>query len=279
MTKQTKAERKAAAKAKAEAATLTPAEASAVAQVNTDAQASASDNAPEPEQSKSVEEKPISHQPQPTVSNRNTSNLLARIAEWGLRAQDVMEEFHKLAFEVLETVKETRNATPAMHLQNAMPKGLRKRAFAVWLRTYSPINLTKEDEKTGNFTECSLHKPGDKFFRDFDLDGAKANPFGEDKEEVKALDPSNWSMSKDMVNKMTGLAKSILGEGKRKLGIPLADAKRKLGNLLGDYHALVQGKRAGPIEDKTMALINRARAYTPQPTEAATATPETAKAA
>ena len=186
--------------------------------------------------------------------------LEERITEWGRAAQSVQDDFHPLALDVLKRVFETRNATIALQLQNAMPKILRKREFAAWLATYSPIKLSQEHNETSNFLKCELREEGkDKLYRPFDIEKAEANPFFMKKEEVKALDPSKYDVVKDLVQKMTGLAKTILGTDEKAKpladGISLGEAKGKLAELRKTHTILHNGKIAEALDGKTSKLV------------------------
>lgn len=190
--------------------------------------------------------------------------LEEEIKEWGRAAQAVQDDFHPLAIKVLERVMETRNATIALQLQNAMPKILRKREFAAWLATYSPIKLSQEGKETSDFAKCELRpETGDKLYRPFDIEGAKANPFFMKKEEVKALDPGKMDIAKMILTQITSLANSMLGGEKAKPladGTSIGEAKSKLAQLNKSYNMLHNGKMVDAMPGKTQQLVKDALA-------------------
>ena len=231
--------------------------------------------------------KPImSSVPQSTETPNNVSSITPQlggsnggptieeeIKEWGLRAQSVEDDFHPLAIKVLKRVMETQNATIALQLQNAMPRILRKREFAAWLATYSPINLRDEDAKTSNFKTCRLRKEGGeefsdkKLYRPFDIEKAMANPFFMKKEEVKALDPSKLDMVKTLVQSMTSTAKSILGVEKAKplaAGVSVEEAKTSLKGMQSMHTVLQNASMATALPGSTSQLVKDALAFVPQ---------------
>lgn len=202
------------------------------------------------------------------VANLGGSNggptLEERITEWGRAAQSVQDDFHPLAIDVLKRVFETRNATIALQLQNAMPKILRKREFAAWLATYSPIKLSQESNETSNFAKCELRDEKDKLYRPFDIEKAEANPFFMKKEEVKALDPSKIDIVKQLITSMTSLAKTILATDEKAKpladGVTLGEAKGKLSELRKTHTILENGKIANALDGKTADLVKQALA-------------------
>lgn len=77
------------------------------------------------------------------------------------------------------------DCSAAARLVDAMPKSARRSAVIDHFGDYSPIRVVK-DAKTGNM-RANLRKPEDKLYRDYNLDGVRANNWFEraslDKEE------------------------------------------------------------------------------------------------
>lgn len=201
---------------------------------------------------------------EPVLGGSNGGPTLEEeIKEWGRRAQGVQDDFHPLCIRVLERVMETQNATIAKQLQNAMPKILRKREFASWLANVSPIRLYNEDNSTSNFRDCELRKPEDKFYRAFDIEKAKAEPFFEKKEEVKALDPSKMDLARTLMTPIQTLLKAILGEEGGKTiapGSSHAETLAKLNEHVGAYKALAHIKKVPEMGQKVKDRVKEAQA-------------------
>lgn len=218
-----------------------------------------------------------SPEPVPNLGGSNGGPTLEEeVKEWGRMAQQVEDDFHPLAIKVLKRVMETRNATIALQLQNAMPRILRKREFAAWLAMYSPINLRDEDAKTSNFKTCRLRvKDGTEFsdkklYREFDIEKATANPFFMKREEVKALDPSKLDMVKTLVQSMSSTAKSILGMEKAKplaAGVSLEEAQTKLKGMQSMHTVLQNASMADALPGSTSQLVKDALAFVPETEE------------
>lgn len=220
----------------------------------------------------------VSHITPVSQGGNGGPTLEEEVKEWGLRAQAVEDDFHPLAVKVLKRVMETQNATIALQLQNAMPRILRKREFAAWLATYSPINLRDEDAKTSNFKTCRLRKKdGDEFsdkklYREWDIEKAMANPFFMKKEEVKALDPSKLDMVKTLVQSMTSTAKSILGVEKAKplaSGVSIDEAKASLKGMQSMHTVLENASMAPALAGTAKQLVKDALNFEPAEEQAA----------
>jgi len=93
-------------------------------------------------------------------------------------------ELHALACECIEHAATFRDLRPLLAFQNAMPKSLRKVAFAAWVQAMGPVDWAKRD-KDDNCTGIKLAVQGSKNDKDWNIEGARKVSFFDVQEAVK----------------------------------------------------------------------------------------------
>ncbi len=78
---------------------------------------------------------------------------------------------HNTIIAILEHAQAHNDCTRALALVMAMPKSMKRTAVINSFADYSPIGMNVKGGKVG------FHKEGGKAFREFDIDGYRANPW------------------------------------------------------------------------------------------------------
>jgi hypothetical protein len=203
-----------------------------------------------------------------TVAGSNGGpTIMEEIAEWKLRADGVIADFKPLAIKAFQHAMPPSmgghgNCTPLLTLQNAMPKAFRKLAFAAMVAKFSPVKMSNEDKKTGNYTKVELRDPSDKIYRPWNLEGFKEADFFAEDEQVKPFDAERFDIGAQLLKDMRALATQIMGDGKKlkelKTGQTIDDLKVKLKKFHAGYTALVNAKQVTPLEPETTSRIKAA---------------------
>ncbi len=105
----------------------------------------------------------------------------ARIATWRGKIDDVLNEGHVIACDIVAHTIEHGDCSAAQWLINAMPKATDRVAMKNWFDEFTPIVTKLSDD-----WNAKMHKPDSKLYRPFRLEEAKATPwylFSKDREE------------------------------------------------------------------------------------------------
>ncbi len=122
------------------------------------------------------------------TSSKKINTAIRSVATTGARFNNLVQD---TAVAIIMHAKEYGDCTGAARLIDAMPNSARRGLVVDFFTRFSPINVTKGD---GGKMKANLRETGDKLYNNFDVDGAKANPWFEsakkDKELEAALNPA-----------------------------------------------------------------------------------------
>lgn len=121
------------------------------------------------------------------LNELNTGKGLDAGIAWVRATGTKFDEYvHLIACGIIAHAKETGDCSRMLKLVEAMPKSGRRSALIRWTTAFSPIAVTFHPDVKKR--RVGLRKPGMKNFNDYNLDGARANPYYEwDKSEENAL--------------------------------------------------------------------------------------------
>lgn len=105
----------------------------------------------------------------------NLKKINANIASIKRRSGALRATIAETAVMVIEHAKEHGNCTPALRLVEAVPMASERVKLVQWFTAFSPINVTWNADVTKR--RVGLRLPDAKLFNEYNLDGAKANPY------------------------------------------------------------------------------------------------------
>lgn len=120
--------------------------------------------------------------------------------------QKANEHVQNVGLMILNHSKEFGDCTGAARLVAAMPASARRAMVIDWFTKYSPISISKD----GDGFKASYRQKTDKLYHEFDLDGAKANPWYDAKKKDKELEEAlNLGSAKQAIY---GVIKKLEGQ-------------------------------------------------------------------
>lgn len=105
---------------------------------------------------------------------RTTTQIKAAIRAVAKSAAALQDRIQFIAVECVEHAKAHGDATLMLYLCQELPVGQRVQALKDWVHAFSPIKLTTQD---GKFVGVKIAPKDSKFYVEWDIDGAKANPY------------------------------------------------------------------------------------------------------
>lgn len=121
------------------------------------------------------------------INNLNTGKGIDAGIAWVRATGKKFDGYvHLIACAIISHAKETGDCSRALKLVEAMPKSGRRSALIRWFTAFSPITVTFHPDVKKR--RVGLRKVGMKNFNEFNIDGARENPYYEwDKSEENAL--------------------------------------------------------------------------------------------
>jgi len=141
------------------------------------------------------------------AGNAAINTLIGRI----VRSQETNNlRVHNCIVLIAEHSLATHDCSGFTRLLNKLPSGLARNASVIisTMLTYTPILA----DKAGTGFHCRLAKPGSRQFKEYDIEGLRANPWF-DREEAKS-DPVLMDVT-GIASKLMKMADSIEGKVKR----------------------------------------------------------------
>lgn len=138
---------------------------------------------------------------------------------------------HETATAIMKHAKEHNDCSRAALLVDAMPKSARSNALMQWFLDFSPIIVQRvTDKNTGKaIVKAKLAKEGkSRHFKEYDIEGAQANPFYEYKRESDFIVLDGAALDKQVVSLIKRLRDSVttgkVADDAKPKALALADA-------------------------------------------------------
>jgi hypothetical protein len=174
------------------------------------------------------------------------SDLMKRIASFAKKSQDVKTEAVALSLEVVTHCHKHNNEfQTALNFYNALHNNAWKTAFARWLRAFTPVRMTG-NEKNG--LKFKLNKDTATGRIDWDLEGARANPFTDYEPAAIVEELTLATLLEKQVKFWQGLGK------KAKEGKGIADGNSALILALANTMPDMLSKAAETVKANTVVL-------------------------